>query len=148
MTFRAKVAAVYAAIEGWHRPSEDSLRQLGASLTSDEVTEALQRIGELASERERIALDPELNCDDEDEVHFAQRDIATALQHVKPEAFDAIVAGLRSPCRSVRLWSSLAAQHAASPKHHASLRIALAAETDTLVREVLEEALTRIGSAQ
>ncbi len=148
MTFRSKLAAVYTAIEGWHRPSEESLHQLGSSLTSAEVAEALQRIEELAQEREQIALDPDLNCDDEDDVHFAQRDIANALQHLEPEAADALVEGVRSPCSSVRFWSSLAAQHAASPKHLDALRAAHAAETDTLVREALETAIARIGSLQ
>jgi hypothetical protein len=148
MTFRAKLSAVYAAVEGWQRPSAGSLRFLGAGLTAAEVTEALQRIAELQQERDRIALDPDLNCDDEDEVHFAQRDIATALQHISPEATDALVAGLRSPCRSVRFWSSIASQHAASSKHLESLQLACASETDAIVKKVLQEAITRLATFQ
>lgn len=148
MTFQAKLSAVYAEVESWRRPSEDGLRQLGSSLSASEVTEALERIEELARERERIRLDPDLNCDDEDEVHFAQRDIANALQYLDPEATDALVEGLRSPCRSVRFWSSIALQHAACPRHRESIRKAHAVETDAMVGEALEDALQQIGSVQ
>lgn len=140
MAFDQKLRSLRVVVRPWESLPPWRLRRLGRSLSPTEVTEALRRIEELALEREKIAVDPDLNCDDEDDVHFAQKEIAQALQYLSVRAADALLAGVESPNETVRFWSAYAAKYSGVRAHIPALRAALEREVNSLNKRVLKDA--------
>src|SRR6218665_3583135 len=142
MPLAEKLAKARVGVPAWERVPPRRLRALGRTLSSEEVGQAIAKLDELSKLRDTISEDPELNCDDTDDVHFAQHDLAVALRQCSVRAATALAAGLASPHSGTRFWVAWSLQVSGSRDCIAAIREAIDRETDPLSRKALATALS------
>ena len=146
MPLAEKLTKARAGIPAWARPAPSRLRAIGRTLSPEEVSEAIAKLDELSELRDKISEDPELNCDDTDEVHFEQHDLAIALRQCSVRAAAALAAGLASQHSGTRFWVAWSLQVSGSRHCIAAIRQAIDREADPLSRKALATALNHVES--
>ena len=142
MSFEQKLLRARNGLKPWERTPHGKLRAIGSTLSHDEVLQAMRRLDELSLYRDKLSNDPESNCDDTDEVHFQQEDIAISLRQCPPRAAPALLIGLESTFSGTRFWAAWALQYGGLSSFVPRLEQVLAAENDTLNRKVLATTIT------
>src|SRR5260221_4893776 len=132
MQLTEKLAQARVGVPAWARSPAKRLRAIGRGLSAQEVSEAIAKLDELSELRDKISKDPESNCDDTDDVHFAQHDLAIALRRCSVRAATTLALGLASQCSGTRFWVAWSLQVSGTRACILAIKQAIDREADPL----------------